>query len=238
MWVLGVDADKRIVAEIVASFGPRRALELGCAAGAVLECLEGRGILAEGIEISSMAREKAPAHLRGRIHHGDLLDLNLAGGYDLVFGLDVFEHLNPNRLDGYVARLALISSDDAFLFCNIPVFGDDPVFGTVFPFYVDGWERDALEGRPFSAIQVDDRGYPIHGHLTWADARWWVARFEAHGFRRDEDIERALHSKYDGYMEKRSPARRSFFVFAKARAAGRRQAILERIANEPSTAIA
>ena len=237
VWVLGVDADKRVVAEIVASFGPRRALELGCAAGAVLECLESRGILAEGIEISSMARERAPAPLRGRIHHGDLLDLSLTGGYDVVFGLDVFEHLNPDRLDGYLARLALISSDDAFVFCNIPVFGDDPVFGTVFPFYIDGWERDALEGRPFSAIHVDECGFPIHGHLTWADARV----VDRDSKRRDSvaisDIERALHAKYDGYMEKRSPARRSFFVFAKILSGSRHQAVLDRITNDPSTAI-
>jgi hypothetical protein len=44
-----------------------------------------------------------------------LLSLDLRGpaasadprrGYDLIFGLDVFEHLNPNRLDAYIVRLA------------------------------------------------------------------------------------------------------------------------------------
>ncbi len=197
----------------------------------------GPGILAEGIEISSMAREKAPAHLRGRIHQGDLLDLNLPGGYDLVFGLDVFEHLNPNRLDGYVARLALLSSDDAFLFCNIPVFGDDPVI--VQCFRSTSTAGSAMRSRgarfpPFMSTTAAIRSTDISPGRT----RDGGSRAPSDGFRRDEDIERALHAKDDGYMEKRSPARRSFFVFAKGACRGRRQAILGRIANEPSTAIA
>jgi len=157
-----------------------------------------------------------------------------AADYDMVFGLDVFEHLNPNRIDVYLARLASITRPDAYLFCNIPAFGPDPVFGTVFPFYIDGWERDAAAGRLFSTIHVDDLGYPIHGHLTWADARWWVKRFEACAFRREVQIERALHLKYDRYMKKRSPARRAYFVFSKGPSAERCAAVIQRIAAEPS----
>jgi hypothetical protein len=100
----------------------------------------------------------------------------------------------------------------------------------VFPLYVDGWKEDALAGRPFSALHVDDLGYPIHGHLSWADARWWVARFEAAGFRREPSVERALHHKYDDYMRKRAPARRAFFVFSKGAAADRCAAIVQQIA--------
>ena len=37
--------------------------------------------------------------------------------------------------------------------------------------YVDGWEQEAAAGHPFTTLQVDDLGYPIHGHLTGADAR-------------------------------------------------------------------
>jgi hypothetical protein len=234
VWNLGVDVDKRVIAEIVASFAPKRALELGCAAGAVLDILEQHGVEAEGVEISLKAIAQAPDSVRSRIHRGDLLSLDLPAVHDVVFGLDIFEHLNPNRMDAYLARLVRISRDDAFFFCNIPAFGEDAVFGTVFPLYVDGWEQDAAAGRPFSSLHVDELGYPIHGHLTWADARWWVGRFETAGLRRDAELERALHYKYDGYMEKRSPARRAFFVFARAAAGGRRAAILHRIAAEPS----
>jgi hypothetical protein len=237
VWTLGVKADKTIVAEIIASFAPRRALELGCAAGAVLECLDDLGVVAEGVEISAMAREKASPRVRDRIHHGDLLALDLPASYDMLFGLDVFEHLNPNRLDAYLARLASIATDDAFVFCNIPAFGEDPVFRTVFPFYVDGWERDASAGRPFSTVHVDELGYPIHGHLTSADANWWSDRFEAAGFRREIDVERALHAKYDAHMEKRAPARRAYFVFARTASAERRAAVIRRIQSSASRVV-
>jgi hypothetical protein len=233
VWVLEVDFDKRLVAEMLAAFAPAAGLELGCAAGAVLECLQDLGVEAEGIDISAMALEHATERVRPRIHHGDILTLNLPKKYDLLFGLDVFEHLNPNKLDAYLARLAAVTSDDAFLYCNIPAFGEDRVFGTVFPLYVDGWKDDAAAGKPFSRLHTDDQGYPIHGHLIWADAAWWSAQFERAGFTREVEIERALHRKYDGYVEKRSPARKAFFVFGKPASAVRRAAVLERI-SEPS----
>lgn len=234
VWNLEIDVDKRVVAEIVASFAPQRPLELGCAAGAVLECLLDYGIAADGVDISLMAIDRAASRVRRRLYHGDLLSLEFPATYDMVFGLDVFEHLNPNRIDMYLGRMAQITATDAYLFCNVPAFGRDPVFGTVFPFYLDGWERDAAAGRPFAMLHVDTLGYPLHGHLTWADARWWVGRFEAAGFTREADIERALHGKYDRYMERITPARRAYFVFAKNPSADRRAAVIERIAAEPS----
>jgi hypothetical protein len=230
VWVLEVDFDKQLVAEMIASFAPAAALELGPAAGAVLECLAELGVTAEGVEISEMAIAKAPDRVRPHIHHGDLLALDLPAKYDLVFGLDVFEHLNPNKLDAYIARMAQITRDDAYFFCNIPAFGEDPVFGTVFPYYVDGWAEQAAAGRLLSALHVEETGYPIHGHLVWASAAWWVNRFEAAGFTRDEEIERAFHRKYDGYMRKRTPARCAYFVFGKPGASAHRAEILTRIA--------
>jgi len=229
VWVLEVDFDKKLVAEMIAAFAPAAALELGTAAGAVLECLDDLGIAAEGVEISAMAIAKAADRVRPRIHQGDLLALDLPSTYDLVFGLDVFEHLNPNKLDAYLARMWQITRDDAFLFCNIPAFGEDPVFGTVFPLYVDAWDGEAGAGL-LKTLHVEETGYPIHGHLTWATAPWWVSRFEAAGFTRDVEIERAFHRKYDGYMTKRSPARRAYFVFGKTASARRRADVLARIA--------
>jgi hypothetical protein len=234
VWVLEVDFDKRLVAEMLAAFAPAASLELGCASGAILQCLDELGIAGEGVEISSMAIAKATDAVRPRIHQGDLLALDLPKKYDLLFGLDIFEHLNPNKLHTYVERIAQVTTDDAYLFCNVPAFGADPVFGTVFPFYVDGWAEDAAAGRNFRSIHVDEEGYPIHGHLAWADAAWWTQRFEAAGFTRDVAVERAFHAKYDGYMEKRSPARRAYFVFAKPASAGRRAAVIERITGERS----
>ena len=241
VWVLGVDADKRLVAEMIAAFAPVRALELGCAAGAVLQCLLEHGVTAEGVEISEMAIARAPESVRANIHHGDLLALDLgkshpsAGshGYDLIFGLDVFEHLNPNRLDAYLSRLADLLEDGGCLFCNIPAFGRDPVFGIVFPLYLDRWAAEAAAGRAFSTLHVDELGYPVHGHLTWADAAWWQRQFERQGLQREIEIERAFHRKYDRHMKLRSPARMAYFVFSKS-PGRRREDVVRRISGTGS----
>jgi hypothetical protein len=237
VWNLEVDLDKRVVAEMLASFEPKRALELGCAAGAVVECLVDHGVAAEGIDISLMALGRASGRIRKQLHHGDLLSLDFAEPYDMLYGLDIFEHLNPNRLDSYVNRLAQIATSGGYLFCNIPAFGRDRVFGTLFPYYIDGWEIDAAAGRPFSRLHVDRHGYPLHGHLTWADASWWVERFVAAGFEREPDIEHALHAKYDRYLGRMTPARRAFFVFAKNASAYRNAAIRQRISSHASRAL-
>ncbi|MFI5183293.1 MAG: DUF4214 domain-containing protein [Vicinamibacteria bacterium] len=237
VWNLGVDVDKRVMAEIIASFSPERALELGCAAGAVLECLEAAGIRAEGIEISSRAADQASPAIRPLIHRGDLLSLDLPSEYDVVFGLDVFEHLNPNRLDEYLARLTAVARRGGYLFCNVPAFGADPVFGTVFPKYLEGWEGERFTDGPFPLLHVDDLGYPLHGHLVWAESGWWVSRFEAQGLRRETGIELALHGKYDPYMDKRSRARKAFYVFSKEGDAARSLTIVERIRAVASKAL-
>jgi len=237
VWNFGIDADKRVMAEIVASFGPERALELGCAAGAVLECLRRAGVHAEGVEISALAADQAPSDVAPLIHRGDLLSLDLPSDFDVAFGLDVFEHLNPNRLDAYLARLAALTRPGGYLFCNVPAFGDDPVFGTVFPLYLETWRRDATAARPFTTLHVDDLGYPLHGHLVWATSAWWVSRFEAQGLRREAGLERALHARYDPYLDRHALARKAFYVFSKAAEPERTAALAERVRAWPSKAL-
>ena len=106
VWSLEPDDDKRTMGELLASFRPRRALELGCSSGTVLRVLAEHGVDADGVDISHMAYEHALPDVRAHIHIGDLLDLELPSDYDLVFGLDIFEHLNPNRLETYLAAQA------------------------------------------------------------------------------------------------------------------------------------
>jgi SAM-dependent methyltransferase len=181
----------------------------------VLQSLHERGVEVAGLDISVSAVAQADPSIRERIHIGDLLTAELPQTYDVVFGLDVFEHLNPNRLAAYLGRVRSLTNPGGFVFTNLPAFGDDPVFGTVFPMDLEEWDRDAAAGRPFSLLPVDDDGYPSHGHLVWADSAWWVRQFEGAGLRREPAVERALHQRYDDYMRRNSPARRSFYVFSR-----------------------
>ena len=229
VWVLEVDADKRLLAQMAASFAPTRPLDVGCASGAVIDCLQDLGIMAEGVEISEMAIGRATDRIRPRLHCGDLLSIELESGFDLVTGFDIFEHLNPNRLLAYLRRIAQLMGAGGFLFCNIPAFGDDPVFGMVFSRYLDAWQQDSAAGRIFSQLHCDDLGYPIHGHLVWADASWWAVQFTGVGLVREPEVERAFHTRYDAHMKKYAPARQSYFVFSKEPTAERRRELIQRI---------
>ena len=209
VWTMGIDNDKRVMAELVAGFRPRRVLEIGCASGAVLSCLAERDIDVVGVDVSELARSGAPEIVRDRIVLGDFLEVAVDGHFDAVIGLDVFEHLNPNRLDAYLARIDQVLDPGGWLIANIPAFGDDPVFGRVHGEYVtDGHQLHRL-------VQVDDRGYPVNGHLIWATWQWWQERIEAIGLHRAVAVEEALQDRYGDYWRAHYPARGSAFVFRK-----------------------
>ncbi len=234
VWDLGLSSDKQAMAEIMAAFDPGRGLEIGCSTGAVLHYLRAHGVPGEGVEISRLAIERAFPDVRERIHQGDLLTLPLTGPYDLVYGLDIFEHLNPNRLDDYLARVTALLADGGYLYAALPAFGDDPVFGLIFPMYLREWYGDVARARPFHLLHVDGKGYPLNGHLVWADSHWWVTQFERHGLRRVEAIERAVHQRYDRFFTSHGPARKAFYVFAKSERPEVSEAIVHRVLSSAS----
>jgi 2-polyprenyl-3-methyl-5-hydroxy-6-metoxy-1,4-benzoquinol methylase len=215
VWGFGIDTDKRLMAEVVSSLEPTRVLELGCASGPVLQCLHDMGVEAEGVEISEAAIDSAFPDVRSGIHQVNATDFELPSSYDVIFGLDIFEHLNPNRLADCLERIEAHLRPGGYVFCNIPAFGPDPVFGQVFPVYIESWLADAERGSHFQTLHCDALGYPLNGHLIWAQTDWWVRQFEAIGLRREAGIESAFHLRYDAYLERAAPARRSFYVFSK-----------------------
>jgi SAM-dependent methyltransferase len=237
VWDLALSFDKQAMAEIMAAFRPERALEIGCATGTVLHYLAALGVRGHGVEISRMAVERAIPDVRDRIHPGDLLTLPLAGPFDLVYGLDVFEHLNPNRLAEYLARAATLLGDGGYLYAALPAFGDDPVFGHVFPLYLRDWYGDVAQDRHFRLLHTDGKGYPLNGHLIWADSRWWVTQFERHGLERVDAIERAVHERYDHLFDGYATARKAFYVFTKNGRPEHHQAVIYRIRSQPSAVL-
>jgi 2-polyprenyl-3-methyl-5-hydroxy-6-metoxy-1,4-benzoquinol methylase len=215
VWGFGIDTDKRLMAEVVSSLEPATVLELGCASGPVLQCLYDMGIEAEGVEISGAAIDAAFPDVRGQIHQVNATDFELPSSYDVIFGLDIFEHLNPNRLGDCLQRIESHLNRGGYVFCNIPAFGPDPVFGQVFQIYIEAWVADCERRTHFRTLHADALGYPLNGHLIWAHTDWWVEQFEASGLRRQAGIEAALHARYDSYLERAAPARRSFYAFSK-----------------------
>lgn len=237
VWSLAIGTDKRVIAEVISRFAAEKILEIGCATGPVLRVLQEMGCKAEGVEISHMALALAYPQIKKQIHFGDILNLSLRHDYNIIVGMDVFEHLNPNKMQRYLRRCYELLQDGGFLFTNIPAFGNDPIFGEVFPIYLPSWHTGSTgadEAGLFSELHVSETGWPLNGHLTWATAAWWQRKFEQAGFQREVRIERALHAVYDPFFDSTALARKSFFVFSKRTSASRTEEIVSCVTREKS----
>jgi SAM-dependent methyltransferase len=207
--------DKRVTAAFVELvFGPKRALEAGCAMGLLVKAMRGRGVEAEGIDFSRWCVENAHPAAREWVRWGDALDPETVGrGYDLVLALDILEHLPPDLVPRALANLAGALAPGGRLFTVLPAYGPNDFGPETYPLHLEEWRRDAALGIPFRNIPLDDRGRPHLGHLTHATIPWWTETFGKAGFVRLGEVERVLHDRCDAAFE---IARRSFFLFVKA----------------------
>ena len=216
VWNFQIGDDQKLISEMVSQFNPKLVLDVGCANGTIMKCLYDKGIKSEGVEISQFYLSKAPAEIKENIHLGDIMEIDLEKKYDFILGLDIFEHLNPNKLTKCIKKLFSLLSEEGYLFCNIPAFGKDDVFGEIFPVYIKEWEQDIKDSNLFQTIHTNDYGYPKNGHLIGAGSSWWVKQFEEKGFQRQKEIEKNLHIKYDKKMNQISIARKSYYIFSKS----------------------
>jgi len=213
IWGSDISDDKRTMATVLASLADSAILDLGCANGTVLTCLADLGIRADGVEISPSAVAHADPRVRSRIHIGSVEDLPSDRRFRLVSGLDIFEHVTPLTVGTIIDSIHAVLEPAGLVFANIPAFGTDPVFGTVFEPYLDQWIAAAERGDAFDLLHVDQYGFPLHGHLIWADWQWWESAFTSRGFARRPDLEAPIHAAHDEFWTHAAPARRSFFIF-------------------------
>lgn len=213
-WSMHRDRDKFTHGHLLAAFEPKNTVELGCSIGAVMEGLIEHNIDCFGLELSERAKMLASPRCRPRIQLTDLLSFDTPIKYDLIYGLDILEHLNPNMINIYLRRVYELLSGEGIAYFNIPVFGDDLRFETM-PLYQESWNEDIRNDRIFQSIHCDSLGYPIHGHLIWASSDWWVQRFEQNGLYRCHELERTVHSLVDEEFMANSPYRRMFYVLRK-----------------------
>jgi SAM-dependent methyltransferase len=210
VWSPVIDLDKMITAAIVRGLGARSCFELGCFTGPVLSLLAEAGMAVAGLEISHSAFAFAYPNIRDAIIFGDLLNAEIDQRFDVVLCMDVLEHLNPLRLDEYIARIGSILQDGGYIYLNSPMWGFDQVFGTAGEQNLQAWKSigDASYWRHWPC---DDRGWPEHGHLVWASPNWWTAKFAAHGLDREPAIEQVIQHRLATFFEL-APGRRSLFV--------------------------
>ncbi|GHF00473.1 hypothetical protein GCM10017786_36650 [Amycolatopsis deserti] len=88
---------------------PGRALDVGCGAGRNARWLAARGFDVDAVDMSaeaiSWARERTPAGAAVTFHRGNVFEMSLRGGYDLVYDSGCFHHLAPHRRLSYVEML-------------------------------------------------------------------------------------------------------------------------------------
>jgi SAM-dependent methyltransferase len=210
VWSPVIDLDKEITAAVARGLGARSCFELGCFTGPVLSLLADAGVSVAGSEVSHTAFAFAYPNVRDSMLYGDLLSLDIDRRFDVVLCMDVLEHVSPLQLPRYLAKIATLLADDGFLYLNSPMYGSDAAFGTVFAPYLEEW-RSVGQSCFWRDWPCDERGWPQHGHLVWADVNWWSRLFAAHGLVRDPLVEGVVHRRLSVFFD-HAPARRSLFV--------------------------
>jgi SAM-dependent methyltransferase len=184
------------------NFQPRRALDVGCATGFLVEVLRERGIDAVGCDVSPFAIEHAAPGARGHVRVANLF-AGLPwedGAFDLVTVLEMLEHLPPDRVPKALAELQRVCG--GYLYATIPSFGenasgpDGHFDGKVRPERLEHFlQLPAGFTGPIGGadLAVDSAGDPVEGHLTIASFEWWTQQFADAGFARCVDVERRLY---------------------------------------------
>lgn len=210
VWSHEIDLDKRVTAAIVQGLGAKSCMEFGCFNGSVISLLKQEGIEVCGVEVSHLAMLLAHPNVYSDIRYGDLCELDFHRAFDAFLAMDILEHISPLKIDNYVKKISYIIGKTGFAYINSPSYGDDGEEGNLFRLYHPQW--DGSDGTRFwREIQCDEKGWPLHGHLIWANEPWWEALFVRHGLVRDKGIEAAIHELLIDFFQL-NPGRKMFYV--------------------------
>ena len=95
-----------------------RFIEIGCGTGSILEALRGKGLEADGADISLTALKYARSKVAAGLYQADICALPFAGEYDAAVMADVLEHIGDEALALSNVRRAL--KDGGLLFMTVP----------------------------------------------------------------------------------------------------------------------
>jgi SAM-dependent methyltransferase len=213
-----VKFDAFYLASIIKSFKPKSILELGCGRGDVLFLLGlDHKIAVRGIEFSQDVLTTAWPTLTGKVDCGDVLEVcrklhSQKTNFDTLCAFDFWEHLLPRKLHDYIDSIVALAGKEALFFFTIPAFGEDKVFGEIFPLELEENREKFNQRLPFDYLNAEskDPAIPAQGHLIWAHSDWWQKQFEHHGLLRAEGLEQLVHQYFDEHL---FYARKSFYIF-------------------------
>ncbi len=210
--------DSLFLSSILKFLNPKSLLELGCGRADILFLLGlDERIKVRGIEFSQDVLKKVWPLLAGKVGYGDILEVSQKYrdegiSFDTFCAFNLWEHLHPQKLSDYIEAVVALAEKDALFFYTIPAFGEDRIFGEIFPLELEE-NRDKFNRRlPFDYLNAEsiDPAIPANGHLIWAHTEWWQKQFEAHGLIRAEGLERNIHTFFDEHL---FYARKCFYIF-------------------------
>jgi SAM-dependent methyltransferase len=215
-----------LLAKLVYMLAPVRALDLGCGLGDVTAHLRIAGVEAYCTDFTADIDGGMWPDAKPYFSYGDMEDSFKAnfkpGAIDTITGFDIFEHIVPDRLVPLLTTFVEGCREDLMMFCVIPAFGRDRIFGEIFPIDFDEnaeFQRRHVPHR-YLPLEKEHPPVPALGHLTNADSIWWESSFSAAGLVRCPEIEEKFHA-----LDELLPAsNRCFFVFRKASAAATERA--------------
>lgn len=213
-----VKFDSLFLSSILKFLKPKTLLELGCGRGDVLFLLGiDHKIRVRGIELSLDIVKKVWPILRGKVDFGDILKVcteyyKQGITFDTFCAFDLWEHIHPQKLHDYINSITALAEKDTIFFFSIPAFGNDRVFGELFPLEFEENRKKFNKRLPFNYLIVESREplIPVKGHLICAHSDWWEKQFEQHGLIRSEVLEGNIHTCFDDHLYY---ARKSFYVF-------------------------
>ena len=216
-----ISADNILTAAIMDFLAPKKLLEIGCGAASDLLAITLFGKAETlGVDFSEDIIKDCWPGLENRLRCGDVAQilgqLRMDGErFDMIMALDIWEHFTPGGLAAQIQAVAGASTEDALFFFVIPAFGEDKIFGEIFPLEFEENRNAFGSPAPFDHIPLisKERPIPKSGHLILARSDWWERQFNAHGLVRAMELEIAIHKYFGPYM---FYARRTFYVFRKS----------------------
>ena len=108
----------RVADQIIRTLRPRRALDVGCAMGFLVEALRDRGVDAWGIDISHYAIQSVRSDIKPYCEEIPILDYPSGRSFDVVTCIELLEHIPADDLPHVTAKIASLT--DAILFSSTP----------------------------------------------------------------------------------------------------------------------
>jgi len=131
-------------------------LEVGCAAGSLLNYAQRAGYEAEGVDISEWAAKTANEQFGLKVHIGRMVEVKLREkSYDIVFLGDLLEH-EPNPVE-FMTEVNRVVKPEGLVAIKVPTYVNSFHYRTA-RLMPPSWTLGRLDTRLLQALKLSDEG--------------------------------------------------------------------------------